>query len=51
MRGRDDKKKRNAARAPAQRPGPQPHALAERLLALLAGGQKQDPKQGGQRDR
>lgn len=50
MRGRDDKKKRNVERTTAQRSGPQPQALAARLLALLTGGQKQAPK-GGQRDR
>ena len=54
MRGRDDKQKRKADRAPAQRSGPQPQALAERLLALLAGqkqGQPQNQNQGDQRDR
>lgn len=54
MRGRDDKKKRNPDRTSAQRSGPQPQALAERLLALLAGqkqGQPQDQQQGDQRDR
>lgn len=45
MRGRDDQKKRNAARTPAQRSGAQPQALAERLLALLAGEQKQAQQQ------